>query len=193
LPDLYRIGQRLRAFDPEHYEAYTVPNRGPGLAGGAEVIKPDWRSMRVLFDALRANRSPAEADGVPGIAPSVINVAVLNGTFQEGRARRAARALSRATDVAGGPLSIDEENVANAEHFRYRRSVIRYAREEPEAKKMAALVSAAVPGARVVAGRVTPGVDVEVIVGRRFSVRPIVQLLPIPIPRPGKLPAVCRE
>jgi LCP family protein required for cell wall assembly len=192
LVDLYRIGQRLRTFDPEHYEAYTVPNLGPAEIEGAEVVKPDWRSMRLLFGAIRDNRSPAGADRVPGIAPNVINVAVLNGTFEEGAARRAARALRRATDVGDGPLDIAEADIANAGRFGYRRSVIRFAADAPETKKMAELVSAAVPGARVTGGRLREGVDVEVIVGRDFEARPIVQILPIPIPKPGRLPEVCR-
>jgi hypothetical protein len=58
---------------------------------------------------------------------------------------------------------------------------------------MADLVAAALPGALVEAGRVRGDVDVSVIVGRRSTVRPIVELEPIPIPEPGALPRVCRQ
>jgi LCP family protein required for cell wall assembly len=191
--ELYHLAQRFRSFDPEHYEAYTVPDLGPATVQGAAVLQPDWRTMRVMFGALARNESPADADGVPGIEPRLINVGVYNGTSVEGAASRAAAKLEAATDVSGGPVSIASANIANADRFGYRRTVIRYAESRPEAAKMAALVGAAVPGARVAAGRTAPGVDVAVIVGRRFETRPITQILPIPIPKPGKLPAVCRQ
>jgi LCP family protein required for cell wall assembly len=190
LPDLYRIGQRLKTFDPDRYEAYTVPNEG---ISESPVILPDPGAMKVLFEAIEANESPAEADGVPSIAPAAIDVAVLNGTFEDGAARAAARDLATATDVGGGPVSIDDAHIANAGRFDYVRSVIRFSAEEPEAERKARLVAAAVPGARVVGGRTPFGVDVAVVVGRRFRTRPIVQVVPIPIPRPGALPRVCRQ
>ncbi|HEX2235832.1 MAG TPA: LCP family protein, partial [Actinomycetota bacterium] len=84
LPDLYRIGQRLKTFDPQLYEAYTVPNLG---ISESPVIRPDRTAMRVLFDAIAANESPAAADGVPSVAPGDVDVAVLNGTFEDGAAR----------------------------------------------------------------------------------------------------------
>jgi hypothetical protein len=191
--DLLRIAERLEQFDPDHYEAYTVPNLGPSFVGSASVIRPDFRAMSVMFGAIARNESPAEADGVPGIEPSVISVGVYNGTFEAGAARAAANKLEKATDVGRGPVTIADANIANAGHYGYKRSVIRYSLAKPEARAMAQLLGAAVPGARVTSGRTDPGVDVAVIVGKRFVTRPIVQILPIPIPPPDRLPRVCRR
>jgi LCP family protein required for cell wall assembly len=190
--ELYRLGQRLRSFDPRRYEAYTVPNRGPGVVDGASVILPDLRAMRVMFDAIAANQSPAEADGSPNVDPTTVEVGVYNGTSEEGAARRAARRLREATDLGEGGVSIDDSNIANARRFSHRTTLVRYAEEDPRALEMARLVAAALPGAEMATGPMTAGVDVAVIVGRHLRVRPVVQIRAIPIPKPGELPKVCR-
>jgi hypothetical protein len=150
--------------------------------------------MKVMFEALRRNRSPALADDVPDIDPDTIRVGVLNGTYEEGIARDAARELETATRTSEGDITVDDANIANAERFDYKRTLIRYAAEAPEAERMARFVSAAIPGATVRPGDVGEGLDLEVIVGRQpFRVKRVVQILPLPIPRPGALPKVCRE
>jgi LCP family protein required for cell wall assembly len=194
LLDLYRLGQRFRAFNPDNYGAYTVPNLGPGFVDDASVVLPDVPAMNVLFDALRRNRSPALADDVPDIDPDTIRVGVLNGTYEEGLASDAARKLEAATRTSEGDVTIDDSNIANAERFDYKRTVIRYAAKAPEARRMALFVSAAIPGAELRPGDVGEGLDLEVIVGRQpFRVEKVVQILPLPIPKPGTLPPVCRE
>ncbi|MFN2490214.1 MAG: LCP family protein [Actinomycetota bacterium] len=190
--DLYRIGQRLREFDPEHYEAYTVPNLGPSIVDGKSVLLPDAPAMKVMFRAIVDNESPADADGMPDIEPATIRVGVLNGTSVEGAARAAARDLERATDVGDGPVAINDDNIANANRFGHKRTVIRFSRDDPGARKMASLVAAAVPDAAIVEGRTDLDVDVEVVVGGRFKTRRLIRIEPIPIPKPGALPQVCR-
>ncbi|CAN5699479.1 hypothetical protein BH24ACT26_BH24ACT26_04700 [soil metagenome] len=190
--DLYRIAQRLRQFDPQHYEAYTVPNLGPTTIDEKSVIRPDKRAMKVLFQAIADNSSPAAADGVPDIDPSAIRVGVYNGTSEAGAASRAANELEEATSVAGGPVTIADDDVANADRFGYEQTVIRYSSSSPRAARMGELVAAALPGARLVEGKTDADVDVAVIVGKRWEVRKLVRLEPIPIPEPGELPAVCR-
>lgn len=197
IPDLVDIARMLRNFDPEHYEAYTVPNLGLSTAesGGTttSIVAPDYRSMKVMFDAVDRDESPAEADGVPGIAPSTIAVGVYNGVgLDEPVAEPAAKQLEAATDVNGGPVRIEE--VENADHFRFKRTVVRWDGRRPETEKMADLVGAAIPGAEVAKGKVPRGVDVAVIVGKgMFETKKITQILPLPIPKPGELPEVCRE
>jgi LCP family protein required for cell wall assembly len=194
LLDLYRLGQRFRAFNPNDYEAYTVPNLGPGFVGDASVVLPDRAAMRVMFDALRRNKSPAEADDVPDIDPDTIRVGVLNGTYEEGLARDAAKKLEAASRTSEGDITVDDANIANAGRFDYKETVIRYASTAPEARRMARFVSAALPGAVMKAGDVDEGLDVEVIVGSEpLRVRKVVQILPLPIPKPGELPRVCRQ
>ncbi|HYZ46085.1 MAG TPA: LCP family protein [Actinomycetota bacterium] len=193
LKDLYDIGQRLRRFDSKRYEAYTVPNLGPATVDGKSVILPDRAASKVLFDAIDRNESPASADGVPDIAPESITVGVYNGTSEDFAARRAARALERATDTGDGGVTIDADNVANADRFGYRRTIVRYDGNGARAARRARLVAAALPGAEVQRGDTDDDVDVAVIVGKRFRTERLVQIEALPIPEPGRLPEVCRN
>jgi LCP family protein required for cell wall assembly len=197
ITDLVDIGRKLQSFDPEHYEAYTAPHLGLSRArsqgASVSIVAPDYRSMKVMFEALADNRSPAEADGVPSIAPNTVKVGVYNGVgLDRAVAEPAAKDLEAATDVNGGPVQIEE--IANAERFNFKETVVRWDPSRPETKKMADLVGAAIVGAETERGKVPRGVDVAVIVGKgRFQTERITQILPIPIPRPGELPEVCRQ
>jgi hypothetical protein len=185
---LYDLGQRFRQFNPEDYEAYVAPNFGVGAAGQMSIVVPDYRTMKMMFDAIRRNESPADADGVPAIDPTTIRVGVYNGTFQEGRAAAAGAALEEATDTGEGGVEIVD--TANAGRFNYRGVTVRY---RPRAEQMAELVAAALPGAELDTGRTDDDVDVAVIVGKgRVRTKQITQILPIPIPRPTALPPECR-
>ena len=147
-----------------------------------------------MFDAIADNESPSEADDVPNIDPSTIRVGVYNGSFKEGVASEAAEDLIAATQTDEGSLVIDDADIANAERFTFKGTVIRYNEDAPEARQMARFVAAAVPGAEVEAGQTKPGIDVAVIVGkRRFRTERVTQILPLPIPVPGETPAVCKE
>jgi LCP family protein required for cell wall assembly len=190
IPALRSLLDRFRSFDPEHYEAYTAPNLGVGAAGELSVVLPDMEAMKVMFNAMGANESPAEADGVPSISPTIVDVGVYNGTFEPGVAELAAGQLEDALETPAGTIELVE--VANADHFDFKGHVIRYDAKRPETKTMAELVAAAVPKAEIVAGKTNPGVDVALIVGSRpFNVKEIVQILPIPLPRPSALPKEC--
>jgi LCP family protein required for cell wall assembly len=197
LKGLAEIGNKLRNFDPDTYEAYTAPNLGTGVetVEGVEVsiVVADPGTMEVMFDAIGANESPAEADGVPSIAPQTIRVGVYNGVgLDRAVARPAARQLEAATTVGGEHVEVVE--VANAKNFKFRGTTIVANSKEPEAERMAELVAAAIPGAEVEVGKTKPDVDVAVIVGRgRFRTEKITQILPIPIPKPGDLPEVCAQ
>jgi LCP family protein required for cell wall assembly len=183
------LAGKLRSIDPDRFEAYTVPNLGVGAVGAASVVLPDEAGMKFVFEALGRNESPAEADGVPSIDPSTIRVGVYNGLdlFRPYATEAAAR-LEEATD---GRLDIDPINIANAPHFKFTENLIRY---EPEAKEMADLIAALLPNATLQEHSTPRGVDVAVIVGsKRFPTEPLVQILPIPIPRPNEEPAVCKE
>lgn len=182
------LANNLRHFDPEHYEAYTAPNLGTARVGGASVVLPDMPAVELMFEAIAGNQSPAEADGVPSIAPSTIRVAVYNGTFEEGLARDSAASLKRATDVGDGGVQVVDQ--ANAVRSNFRQTVIRY---EPSAEAMAEVIAAAMPNAELREGNTLRGVDIAVVVGRRGGrTTELVQILPIPIPPPGELPAECR-
>lgn len=189
---LVNLGKKLRSFDPKHYEAYTAPNLGVGAAelpSGEQVsiVVPDEPAMKVMFEAISANDSPAQADRVPDVAPPTVRVGVYNGTLVDGKAQAAADALKEATDTGAGGVEIVE--VDNVES-KLKGTAIRY---RPRAKAMAELMKAALPDAKLVEARTEAGIDIEVIVGKgRFRTHDIVQILPIPIPPPGKLPEECQ-
>ena len=80
--------------------------------------------------------------------------------------------------------------IADAPTTRYKTTVIEY---EPAAEKMANLLAAAIPGAELEEAKTTRGIDVEIMVGRSFETRRLVNITPIPIPSPGEVPAVCKR
>lgn len=187
---LYDIGRRFRQFDPENYEAYIVPILGDETDEEAGyIINPDLETMEVMFEAMGNNESPAAADNAPDVDPSAVRVGVYNGTGRAGVATRAARRLRQATMVDGRTIRVVE--TGNADRFNYRRTKIFY---EPggETEKMAELMAAALPDADLVEKDTKLGIDVEVVVGRRFEVKRVIQLVPIPLPTPGDLPEACR-
>ncbi len=191
---LLDILRRFRSFNPDDYEAYTVPNLGTGsveVGGGelASVVRPDPRAMELMFEAIEDNESPGEADGVPDVATSKIAVAVLNGTERDGAAREAAEELRTATTTDDGAVEIT--TIADARPQNYRDTVVVHGRKRADETK-AELVAAALPGATLEQGRTPPGADVAVIVARRFETRHLVQIVPIPIPKPAELPEECR-
>ena len=185
---LKNLADRLKNFDPEHYEAYTAPNLGVGSNEAGSVVLPDPSTMEIMFKAIAKNESPAEADGVPNVEPSTIRVGVYNGSFIDGAASAVAEELQAATDIGDGPVNIVE--VANAGRLNHKTTSIVYA---PEAAQLAELLKAALPQAELVEGRTKKGIDVAVIVGKRgFETNDIVQINPIPLPKPGEAPAACR-
>jgi LCP family protein required for cell wall assembly len=193
LRDATRLAERFRSFDPRFYEAYTVPNLGPKqitLKSGAisDIVAADPAAMRVMFTAIAQNKSPAAADGAPNVDPTTINVGVYNGTFEGGAAHKAASQLTSATSTTTGSINLVQ--VGNASSFNHKQTTIRYRRS---AKKKAELIAAAIPGAKLVAGKTHHGVDVAVIVGKHFKTKKIVQLVPIPLPKPAAPPPVCSQ
>jgi LCP family protein required for cell wall assembly len=193
LKDASRLAERFRSFDPEHYEAYTVPNLGAKeitlpSGGISDIVAADPGAMRVMFRAIAANKSPAEADGVPDVDPTTVHVGVYNGTFEVGAAQRAANELSDATSTTSGSIHVTE--IANAGSFKHKRTLIRYG---TGARSKAELIAAAIPGAKLEPGKTRPGVDVAVTVGKHFKTKKIVQLVPIPLPKPSAPPPVCNR
>jgi LCP family protein required for cell wall assembly len=193
LTELYGILKKFRAFNPENYEAYTVPNLGVGAAGEAgdiSIVQPNPRAMRVMFEAIANNESPAEADGVPDIHPSEVEVGVYNGTGIIGEADAAAGELEAATDTEGG--SVEVSIITDAKRQDYKRSVIVYDEDDLDSEEKAQVLAGAIRNPVLRAGNTKAGVDVEVIVGSNFKTKPFVQLTPLPIPKPTELPEECR-
>jgi len=188
LNGIRKLAQTLRGFEPERFEAYIVPNQGIGNVNGISTVEYDPVTARVMFDAIADNESPAEADGVTNIEPSTVRAGVYNGTGVDGTAAEAAADIKEATDVGAGPIDVVE--VADAPRTGYENTVIEY---EADAQKLAELVAAAIPGATLEEAKTGPGLDVEVIVGERFETRQLVNIVPIPLPKAGEVPDVCRR
>jgi LCP family protein required for cell wall assembly len=183
-----KLAQTLKGFEPERFEAYIVPNNGIGNVDGISTVEYNPVAAEVMFDAVADNESPAEADGVTNIEPSTVRVGVYNGTGVEGTAATAAAELTEVTNVGEGPVDIIE--VADAPRTGFKETVIEY---EPEAEKLAALIAAAIPDAVLEEAKTKPGLDVEIMVGKEFETRQLVNIVPIPIPKPGEVPDVCKR
>jgi LCP family protein required for cell wall assembly len=190
LIELYRLLQRFRAFDPANYEAYTAPDLGFADNEAGSVILPDGATMDAMFDAIADNGSPAEMSNVPrGIDPAEIRVGVYNGLNHDKVVAKPARdELKEATELDGGTVDVVE--TLNAPREGLRNTVIRYERAN---KKMAQFVAAALPGAEMKEGDTPLGIDVRVIVGKRFEAQRVLRIDPIDLPVPGDLPEVCRD
>jgi LCP family protein required for cell wall assembly len=189
LTRLLNIGRRLRSFDPETYEAYIVPNLGTATNEAGSVVLPDMDGIEVMFDAVAANESPADADGVPDVDPSTIELGVYNGSGIEGAADAAASELIAATTLGGSAPQLVE--VANAPRTDYKKTLVRYDSDSAGAELRAELIAAALPGARVQERKVPGNVDVAVIVGQTFEAQQLVRIEPIPLPAPSDPPPEC--
>jgi LCP family protein required for cell wall assembly len=190
LMELYRLLKRFRAFDPRNYEAYTAPDSGIGEVDGASVVFPDIDTMKAIFKAIGDNESPASMSNVAArIDPAGIRVGVYNGVNHDKVvADPAARRLIQATTLDGAGVDVVEELNAGREGLE--KTVIRYERHN---RKMAEFVAAALPGAKLKVGDTPLGIDVRVIVGKRFETRRVLRIRPLDLPVTGDLPTVCLD
>jgi hypothetical protein len=190
LRELYRLMQRFRSFDPERYEAYTAPNLGVGSNEEGSVVLPDKSTMAAMFDAIAQNNSPLSASTAPpGINPSEVVIGVFNGAnHNKVIAAPAAERLKEATRLNGETIDVVE--VSNAARDGYDKTLVRH---EDGGRKAAEFIAAALPGAEIRRADIEGGLDVEVIVGKRFTTQPLVRITPIELPVPGELPEVCEQ
>ena len=186
---LLNLGQKFRSFEPDRYEAYTVPNLGIGAVDGLSVVLPDWPALKALFGAVKDNKSPVDAPGVTVIDPSTMRVGIYNGTKIDGRGAVMARKLTAATEGPNGSVEIVEVDDARPKNFK--ETVIRF---EERARQIAEAIGRALPGARLEVTDTPSRIDVAVMVGSKpIKTQSLVQILQIPIPRPSALPKECRE
>lgn len=187
LNEIRDLAKKLSNVNPDTYEVYTAPHNGTmRTSGGASVVEPDLPALEYLFGKIKANESPSD-DGVPDIPPSDITIGVYNGSGVDGAASSAAEELISLTATDAGDELVLQE-VADADRDDYGKSQIVF---EPANREKAEFIAAALPKAKLVEGKTRKGVDVAVIVGAAFEVRPIVQLTPIEIPEPGETPPEC--
>ncbi len=191
LTRLLNIGRRLRSFDPETYEAYIVPNLGTASNEAGSVVLPDAEAMEVMFAAIAANESPAEADGVPDVDPASIDLGVYNGSGVEGAADAAAAELVAATTLGDAAPNVVE--ITNAPRSDFKKTVVRYDPGSSGAQERAELIAAALPEARVQERDLPGNIDVAVIVGQTFETQDLVRIEPIPLPPPSDPPPECSQ
>lgn len=188
--ELFDLLKRFRAFNPDNYEAYTAPDLGITTNEAGSVVIPDMATIRAMFSAIGRNESPASASTAPPeIRPGDVVAAIYNGAnHNRVVAKPAARDLVAATTIDGASIEVAE--VANADRDGFRKTVVRY---ERDARRQAHFIAAAIPGARLKLADTGLGLDVEVIVGKEFETRRLIQITPIAIPKPGELPEVCED
>lgn len=189
LNGLRGLGNRLRGFDPSLYEAYTAPHKGLPPAGESAIL-PDRRAMKVMFDAIERNESPAEADGVPNVDPAGIEAGVYNTSPVPGAGEAAAQQLIAATTVGGSSVAVVD--IKDKPGHPRKGTIVRY---RPGDAAKAKLVAAALPGARLrPAPELGSEVDVAVVFGGAgLETERIIQVTPIPIPEPSEQPSECRR
>lgn len=191
--ELLDIARKFRNFNPENYEAYTVPNFGIGNNEAGSVVLPDYDTMQVMFDAIKANESPLDADGVvpADIDMPAIAIGVYNGTFTEGVAAEAKEQIETATQTSRGTITVTE--IANADRVNYKKSFIVFDPKTEGSKEAAEVLSRAIPNADLMEGRIDSDHLAEVIVGKEgIETVKLVQIVPIDIPEPGEVPRECR-
>lgn len=189
--DLYDLGQRFRSFDPDRYEAYTAPNLGLAENDAGSVVLPDLETMEVMFEAIRNNSSPEDADNAPDIDPRTVSVRFYNGTFEDGVAGEAERELLEAIQLQG--KTVETVDPTNADRIDYKRTVVRYDPEAEDIETKLELMKAAIPGVEFKSGGTLGSEDFSIIVGNDgFSAEKVVQITPIKLPPPGEVPAECR-
>ena len=191
LGELRSTLQRFRNFDPENYEAYTVPNLGISENEAGSVVLPDLETMEVMFDAIGNNESPADADNAPDIDPSTVSVRFYNGTFEEGVAGEAQQKLVAAIQLQG--KSVTTTDPTNADRTDYRKSVVRYNSQAEDIATKLELLKAAIPDVPFRKGGTIGSEDFSIIIGKSgFSAERVTQISAIKLPPPGDAPAECQ-
>lgn len=191
LTELRGTLERFRDFDPDNYEAYTAPNLGITNNEAGSVVVPDLETLEVMFEAIKANKSPAEADNAPDIDPSTVTVRFYNGTFEEGVAGAAQEKLREAIQLQG--KTVETLEPTNADSVDYKKSVVRYNPEGEDMKTKLELLRAAIPDIEFKKGGTLGTEDFSIIIGKSgFKAEKVVQITPLELSPPGQVPADCR-
>ncbi|HYN36344.1 MAG TPA: LCP family protein, partial [Actinomycetota bacterium] len=153
---LLNILKKFQSFTPENYEAYTAPNFGTGsveLASGetSSIVVPNMPALRLMFDAIADNESPADADGVPDVDVTKISVGVYNGTKVDGKADGASDEIAEATRTLNG--TVDITTIADAGRQNFKETVVTYEDKKEITADKAELVAAALPGSTIEIGK----------------------------------------
>ncbi len=161
---LLALGKRFRNLSPDSLPTATLPTT-PAVIGGADVLllqQPN--AQQAIADFLGQGRSSTDTtSGSPttasGIAPSSVNVAVLNGSGRTGEASKTGN------DLARQGFHVTSSHSAN--NFNYTTSVIRYL--PGNQAKAETLASAVLGPTQLQVDSSLLGADVELITGSSYQ------------------------
>ncbi|MDQ3146934.1 MAG: LCP family protein, partial [Actinomycetota bacterium] len=100
--DIVELGERFRSLTPTALQQYTLPVENDTLSSGAAVLAlVDGPEAESIFDVFRGERASTAGD--EEVAPSSVNVRVLNGSGRSGEATQTTEALRAAGFGVVGP------------------------------------------------------------------------------------------
>jgi len=166
--DLMSLAQQMQSVSPGSIDFQTVPNLGTDREGDKSIVRlEDTDSLHAFFADLSSDPSSAPtstsaaatAPAAPStVAPSAVDVVVLNGSGAAGLATSTAAALGAAGYVVASS--------GNADSSDYARTEIRYTADD---KALANTLAASIPGAK--ATKVDEGTagTLELVLGTDFN------------------------
>ncbi len=161
--DLIRLGNRFRSLDPSKIDMYTVPIT-PTSINGASVLLLQEQAAQPVLDVFRGVETPAagatdSAAPLPTVAPSTVEVEVLNGAGVRGLAAQTKQALTG--------LSFQVTGTGDADSSQYDHTVIRYAAgQESAARTLASFIDS---GAQLQPVASAGAAGVQLVLGRDFT------------------------
>jgi len=166
--DLMDLAQQMQSVSPGSIDFQTVPNLGTDRAGEMSIVRlADTDSLHTFFADLSADPSSTPAatsaattsSAAPAtVAPSAVDVAVLNGSGTAGLAADTTTALRAAGYVVASSGNADSSDYATTE--------IRYADGD---KALGTALAAAIPGAKVAKVDGVAAGTVELVLGADFN------------------------
>ena len=164
--DLLGLAQQMQSVTAGSVDFQTVPNLGTDRAGDKSIVRlVDTDSLHAFFADLSADpppTPPATSAGpeapAPTVAPSAVQVAVLNGSGIPGLAADTGAALGAAGYVVSSTGNADTDDHATTE--------VRYA---PGDQAAADALVVEIPGARVAEDAGVPAGAVQLILGSDFT------------------------
>jgi LCP family protein required for cell wall assembly len=161
---LLSLGKRFRGLSPDSLPTATLPTTQANIGGADVLLLQQPQATQAIADFLSSGHaaSTTTTDNTSGttssVAPSSVQVAVLNGTGRPGEAAKAG------TDLTKQGFVVTSSHSAN--NFSYTSSVIRY---RPGNDAKARLLASAVQGSSVLQEDSSiQGADVELITGQSF-------------------------
>jgi LCP family protein required for cell wall assembly len=161
---LLSLGKRFRGLSPDSLPTATLPTTQANVGGADVLLLQQPQATQAIADFLSSGHAASttttnDTTGTTSnVAPSSVQVAVLNGTGRPGEATKAG------TDLTKQGFVVTSSHSAN--NFSYTSSVVRY---RPGNDAKARLLASAVQGSTLLQEDSSiQGADVELITGQSF-------------------------